>query len=164
MASFAQFGNDLHTGKRSFNIVGRRKTWYLVAAIMILIAILGPILRGGFVFGIEFTGGSEFVVSDVTNQDQSIANDAVTSVVPSAVAKVSTVSDSAIRVQTDQMTGEQTREVGAALAEAYGVPADQVTSSFIGPSWGADITGQAIRGLLIFLALAAVVMALYFRT
>ena len=46
MASFAQFGNDLHTGARSFNIVGRRKTWYLVAAIMILIAIVGPILRG----------------------------------------------------------------------------------------------------------------------
>ena len=164
MASFAQFGNDLHTGARSFNIVGRRKTWYLVAAIMILIAIVGPILRGGFVFGIEFTGGSEFVVSDVSNQDQSIAADAVTSVVPSAVAKVSTVSDTAIRVQTDQMTGEQTREVGVALADAYGVSTDQVTSSFIGPSWGADITGQAIRGLLIFLALAAVVMALYFRT
>ena len=131
---------------------------------MILIAILGPILRGGFVFGIEFTGGSEFVVSDVSNQDQSIAAEAVTSVVPSAVAKVSTVSDTAIRVQTDQMTGEQTREVGVALADAYGVSTDQVTSSFIGPSWGADITGQAIRGLLIFLALAAVVMALYFRT
>ncbi|MFT2816176.1 protein translocase subunit SecF [Leifsonia sp. A12D58] len=164
MASFAQFGNDLHTGKRSYNIVGRRKTWYLVAGIMILIAIVGPLLRGGFVFGIEFTGGSEFVVSEVTSQDQSIANDAVTSVVPTAVAKVTTVSDSAIRVQTDQMTGEETRAVGVALAEAYGVPEDQVTSSFIGPSWGADITGQAIRGLLIFLALAAVVMALYFRT
>lgn len=40
----------------------------------------------------------------------------------------------------------------------------QVTSSFIGPSWGADITSQALRGLVIFLFLAAIVMALYFRT
>jgi preprotein translocase subunit SecF len=164
MASFSQFGNDLHTGKRSFDIVGRRKLWYLIAGAMLLIAILGPLARGGFVFGIEFTGGSQFVVSDITQQDQGTASDAVTSVVPEAVPKVSTVSTNAVRVQTDQMTGAETREVSAALAEAYGVSPDSVTSSFIGPSWGADITGQALRGLLIFLALAAVVMALYFRT
>jgi preprotein translocase subunit SecF len=164
MASFSQFGNDLHTGKRSFDIVGRRKLWYLIAGAMLLIAILGPLARGGFVFGIEFTGGSQFVVSDITQQDQGTASDAVTSVVPEAVPKVSTVSTNAVRVQSDQMTGAETREVSAALADAYGVSPDSVTSSFIGPSWGADITGQALRGLLIFLALAAVVMALYFRT
>ncbi|TFB92057.1 protein translocase subunit SecF [Cryobacterium sp. HLT2-28] len=164
MASFSQFGNDLHTGKRSFNIVGRRKTWYTVAAVMILIALVVPQLRGGFVFGIEFTGGSEFVVSDVPKQDQTIAARAVNSVVPSAVPKVSDVSTTGIRVQTDQLSSEATRSVRNALADAYGVPADKVTASFIGPSWGADITGQALRGLIIFLVLAAIGMALYFRT
>jgi preprotein translocase subunit SecF len=164
MASFAQFGNDLHTGKRSFDIVGRRKLWYLIAGAMILIAILGPTLRGGFVFGIEFTGGSEFVVSDVATQNQQTATKAVSSVVPAAVPKVSTVSSSGIRVQTDQLTPEESDSVRKALADAYGVPVTQVTSSFIGPSWGADITGQALRGLIIFLFLAAIVMALYFRT
>jgi preprotein translocase subunit SecF len=39
-----------------------------------------------------------------------------------------------------------------------------VTSSFIGASWGSDITGQALRALAIFVALVSVVMALYFRT
>ncbi|MBG6059829.1 preprotein translocase subunit SecF [Cryobacterium sp. MP_M5] len=164
MASFSQFGNDLHTGKRSFNIVGRRKTWYTVAAVMILIALVVPQLRGGFVFGIEFTGGSEFVVSDVPKQDQAIAAKAVNSVVPSAVPKVSNVSTTGIRVQTDQLSSEATRSVRNALADSYGVPADKVTASFIGPSWGADITGQALRGLIIFLVLAAIGMALYFRT
>ncbi|GAB3130322.1 protein translocase subunit SecF [Glaciibacter psychrotolerans] len=164
MASFSQFGNDLHTGKRSFNIVGKRKVWYLVAAVMILIAIVGPLLRGGFVFGIEFTGGSTFVVSDVAAQGQTPASDAVANVVPDAVARVTTVGTNSIQVQTDQLTSNDSRDVSTALAKAYDVPETQVTSSFIGPSWGADITGQALRGLLIFLALAAVVMALYFRT
>ena len=164
MASFAQFGNDLYTGKRSFDIVGRRKLWYLIAAVMILIAVVGPLLRGGFVFGIEFTGGSEFVVSDATTQDQAPAAEAVASVDPAAVPKISSVSNSGVRVQTDQLEPGASREVRAALAEAYGVPETQVTSSFIGPSWGADITGQALRGLLVFLVLASVVMALYFRT
>jgi preprotein translocase subunit SecF len=164
MANFSQFGNDLHTGKRSFDIVGRRKTWYLVAAVMILIAIVVPQLRGGFVFGIEFTGGSEFVVSDVPKQDQALAIKAVNGVVPSAVPKVSNVSTTGIRVQTDQLSSESTRAVRDSLATAYGVPSAQVTASFIGPSWGADITGQALRGLVIFLVLAAIGMALYFRT
>ena len=164
MASFAQFGNDLYTGKRSFDFVGRRKVWYLVAAVMILIAIVGPLLRGGFVLGIEFTGGSQFTVSDALSQDQGPATDAVATVVPTAVPKVSTVSNTGIRVQTDQLTDAESGEVRAALADAYGIPAAQVTSSFIGPSWGADITGQALRALVIFLFLAAIVMALYFRT
>jgi preprotein translocase subunit SecF len=164
MASFNQFGNDLHTGKLSYDIVGRRKIWYSVAGIMILIAILGPVLRGGFTFGIEFTGGSEFVLSEISTDDQNAASTAVTDVVPEAVPKVSVVGSDSIRVQTDQLSDTESREVRASLASAYDVDATQVTSSFIGPSWGQDITGSAIRALLTFLVLAGAVMALYFRT
>jgi preprotein translocase subunit SecF len=164
MASFNQFGNDLHTGKLSYNIVGRRKVWYLAAGVMILIAIIVPALRGGFTFGIEFTGGSEFVVSDISTQDQDAATTAVTDVVPAAAPRVSVVGSDSIRVQTDQLTDTESREVRSALATAYSLDPAQVTSSFIGPSWGQDITGSAIRALLTFLVLAGVVMALYFRT
>ncbi len=30
MTSFAQFGNDLYTGRRSIDFVGRQKLWYAV--------------------------------------------------------------------------------------------------------------------------------------
>ncbi|MDQ1550394.1 MAG: preprotein translocase subunit SecF, partial [Microbacteriaceae bacterium] len=33
MASFSKFGNDLYTGERSYDIIGRRKVWYAVAAV-----------------------------------------------------------------------------------------------------------------------------------
>ena len=63
------------------------------------------------------------------------------------------------------MTDAETREVSAALAEAYDVP-DRARSatSFIGPSWGADVTRQSLWGLAIFLALTFIILALYFRT
>jgi preprotein translocase subunit SecF len=164
MASFTRFGNDLYTGARSFDIVGRRKLWYGIAIAAILISILGPILRGGFTFGIEFTGGSEFQISGAENTDQSLATDAVASITDTP-ARVSVVGNDAIRVQTDTLEdGDESAEIRQALAEAYDVPSDDVTESFIGPSWGADITQQAVRALLVFLLLAAVVMALYFRT
>lgn len=164
MASFTKFGNDLYTGERSFNIVGTRKIWYSISAVLILISIVGPILKGGFNFGIEFTGGSEFVVSDVTDMSQTKATEAVQQVEPNMVPKVSTLGDSNIRVQTEQLTAEQNREIRVGLADAYAVPISSVTSSYIGASWGSDITTQAIRGLLVFLVLASLVMALYFRT
>ncbi|MFM9877988.1 MAG: protein translocase subunit SecF, partial [Rhodoglobus sp.] len=151
-------------GERSFNFVGRRRIWYAIAAVMIGLSILLPVLRGGFVFGIEFSGGSEFQISGVADVGQQVATEAVTGVVPNATSRVSSVGTDSVRVQTEQLTTEQSTGVRDALAAAYDVPADQVTSSFIGPSWGADITGAAIRALIVFVALAAIMMAIYFRT
>jgi preprotein translocase subunit SecF len=164
MAGLTTFGNDLYTGARSVNFVGRRKIWYLVSTLLVLVSILGPIVRGGFNFGIEFTGGSEFVVSGVPGADQAIASTAVTTVVPDVVAKVSTLGTESVRVQTSQLTDVQTREIRQQLASDYAVTPEQVTASFIGATWGQDITSQAIRGLVVFLILAGIVMALYFRT
>jgi preprotein translocase subunit SecF len=65
-------------------------------------------------------------------------------------------------VQTDQLTDPQTQDVTDALKEAYDT--DTVDDSFIGATWGADITRQALQGLGIFLLLAALLMAIYFRT
>jgi preprotein translocase subunit SecF len=115
-------------------------------------------------FSIEFTGGSQFTVNGVTSPDQLLATEAVQTVVPDATTKVVTIGDDAVRVQTDQMTDAESREVSAALAEAYGVPESEVSYSFIGPSWGADVTRTSLWGLAIFLALTFLILALYFRT
>ncbi|MCS5523707.1 protein translocase subunit SecF [Curtobacterium flaccumfaciens pv. oortii] len=164
MASFSQFGSDLYTGKRSYDIIGRRKTWYLIALVMIVISLVTPWLRGGYQLGIEFTGGSEFTISDVKTLDQNLATETVEGVVPESIPRVSQLGTHGIRVQTGQLTDRQTTEVQDALAKAYDVPGSQVAATFIGATWGADVLAQAIRGLVIFLALAAVFMTLYFRT
>jgi preprotein translocase subunit SecF len=164
MSRFERFGNDLYTGKRSIAFVTRRKLWFTISAVAVLLSLAIPFLRGGYTFGIEFTGGSEFRLSQVASGDQAKAEDAVTRVVPNVVPRVSTVGSNGLRVQTDQLTDKQSTEVRQSLADAYSVPVQDVTESFIGPSWGADITGQALRGLAIFLVLVAIVMALYFRT
>lgn len=164
MGAFTRLGNDLYTGARSVNIVGRRKLWYLVSLALIIVSITGPIIRGGFNFGIEFTGGSEFVVTDPATTDQVLAVAAVQSVEPNMIPKVSLLGQSSIRVQTEQLTAETSRDVRIALAQSYGVPLDSVASSFIGASWGQDVTQQAIRGLIVFLLLASLVMTIYFRT
>jgi preprotein translocase subunit SecF len=164
VSRITKFGNDLYTGARSFDFVGKRKIWYSIAAVMVVLSILVPVVKGGFNFSIEFRGGSQFQITNVDDASQAKAQDALASVVPDAVAHVTTVNGNSVRVQTDQLSEEQTRQVADALAKAYDVPITEVASTFIGPSWGADVTRQSIQGIVVFLLLAFIAMALYFRT
>lgn len=169
MASFAQFGNDLYTGKRSYNIIGKRKIWYGISALLILIVVVVPILRGGFLFGIEFLGGSQFQISSTAGLDpakaQTLARDTVLKAVPGSNPRVTLIGrDSSVLVQTDQLRSEQSVVIQQALARAYNIKDSEVTTSFIGATWGQDITKQALTGLIAFVILASIVMALYFRT
>ncbi|MEZ3160254.1 protein translocase subunit SecF [Microbacterium sp. BWT-B31] len=164
MRSMSQVGNDLYSGKTSLPFIGRRRLWFLIAAILVIGSALVPLIRP-IQFSIEFTGGSQFTVSGIEAPiDQSVATRAVQSVVPDATTKVTTVGETNVRVQTDQLSPEQTRDVTVALADAYSVPESEVTTSFIGPSWGEDVTRQSLWGLAIFLALTFIILALYFRT
>jgi preprotein translocase subunit SecF len=164
MSKFRELGNDLYSGRVSIDIVGRRKLWYGIAIVLVIIAIVAPVARGGFNFGIEFRGGSEFRIDGVGDTSQQVARDAVQSVDAETQPIVTSVGVDSVRIQTEQLDDVTTEEIRIALASAYGVPSGSVTSSFIGANWGADVTSKAINGLIVFLLLVSVLMALYFRT
>ena len=164
MASFATFGNDLYTGKRSYDFVGSKKIWFLIAAVAVALSILLPVVKGGFNLGIEFRGGSEFTVSNVKDRDAALGEKAVQEVVSGSLPRVANVAGNTMRIQTDKLNDEEVLKVKEGLTKAYGVTDNEVTSTFVGPTWGADVTKQALIGLAIFVGLAAVLMALYFRT
>lgn len=163
MAFMSEFGNNLYSGKTSFPFVGRRRLWFIIAIVLVAAAAMVPLLRP-IQFSIEFTGGSQFTVESPASTDQLVASNAVRDVVPDAVAKVAVVSGTDIRVQTGQMTADETLQVRSALAEAYDVDVEAVNPSFIGPAWGENVTRQSLWGLVIFLALTFLILAIYFRT
>jgi preprotein translocase subunit SecF len=163
MASFTQFGNDLYAGRRSIDFVGRRRLWYLVAAIAMLISLAGLGINR-LNPGLEFRGGSEFRIANVDDTSQLTASGVVSEVVPGSESRVSVVGGDDLRIQTDKLTSAQTEQVVEELAKAYGTTQDQISRSFVGPSWGADVTSKALISLGVFLVLVALVIALYFRT
>ncbi|MEN9954452.1 MAG: hypothetical protein RLZZ41_116 [Actinomycetota bacterium] len=164
MSKLRELGNDLYSGRVSFNIVGRRKLWYAIAIVLVVLSIAAPIARGGFNFGIEFRGGSEFRIDGVGGTSQEVAREAVQSVEPDSQPIVTSVGTDSVRIQTEQLDDVTTEEIRIALASAYGLDSGSVTSSFIGANWGADVTSKAINGLIVFLILVSLFMALYFRT
>jgi len=164
MSRLATWGNELYAGKKSYPFVQRWKTWFIVALVLLLAAGGITALRGGFNLGIDFRGGSEFTVSGVENSDPAIGERVVADLVPDGDATVTNIASGTIRVQTAELSDEQTLEVANNLQEGYDVPADQVTSNFVGPTWGDAISQQMLIGLIIFLVLVALYLAFYFRT
>jgi preprotein translocase subunit SecF len=160
---FARFGNDLYSGRRTIPFIGRRRVWYGVAVVLMLISLVALLTRG-LNEGIEFRGGSQFQLTKVSDTTESIGSNAVISVEPGAQSIVTKLGLNGIRVQTDKLTDAQTDQVQAALAKAYNVPEANVAASFVGPSWGKDISQKALQGLLVFLVLVTIVIAAYFRT
>lgn len=165
MSRMAQWGNDLYTGDRSIDFVGKSKTWYIASAVIMAVAALGFVVQG-LNLSLEFTGGSEFRV--VTQGAPASYEDDATSAVRevaggSASAKVTTIGGNVIRVQTEELDGNESREVSRALARTFGVPQSEVSSSFIGPSWGASVSQQALRALVVFIVITTALMALYYR-
>ncbi|MBD2758761.1 protein translocase subunit SecF [Yimella sp. cx-573] len=174
MMSFAKFGNDLYTGRRQFDIVGRRKLWFVISVVLLAVAALGLFGRG-LNLGLEFKGGSELRVQGVSNMAdyEQRAKDVVrTATGMNETISVTKLGTNQIRIQAKTLGGESgsatsaanTEKVSNALATEFKVPATSVDSSYIGPSWGKTVTNKAIIALVVFLILVSVVLALYFRT
>src|SRR5215217_854899 len=51
----------LYRGEANVNVVGRRRLWFTIAGIALLIAIGSMVFRG-FTLGIEFEGGNQYNV------------------------------------------------------------------------------------------------------
>ena len=164
MSKARDFGNRLYSGEQSFDFVGRRKRWYIVAAVAVILAIALPVVKGGFNFGIEFRGGSEFRLGNAQELSHDLAVDVIQEVAPGSQVNVTDVGAIDIRIQTEQLGDLESEEVRLELAKAYGVADSEVASSFIGPNWGADVTNQALTGLVTFLILVSLLMAIYFRS
>ena len=165
MSSFAQFGNDLYTGKRSIDFVGRQKTWYTVSAILLVLAAVGLFGRHLNV-GLEFRGGSEFRVSSVTNLNnfEMRGKAAIGTLDTGSDVVVTKIGTNTVRIQTEKFQNTLTDKVKTALAREFSVSENKITANTIGASWGASVSQKAITALIWFLVLVSLVLAAYFRT
>jgi preprotein translocase subunit SecF len=163
MFNFSQFGNQLYTGERTFEVVRRQRTWYAISAIFVIVSI-GALALRGLTLGLEFTGGSEFRITKAATTSDLPGVAAVKKVLPNSEPKVTKVGSDSIRVQVVKLTSAESDKISAELLKAYSVPKDQITVSFVGPSWGTTVSTKALQGLLVFLVLVALVISLYFRT
>jgi preprotein translocase subunit SecF len=169
MGKFSVLGNQLYSGEKSIDFIGRRWTWYAISAVILLIAIGGWTIKG-LNFGIEFTGGNQYTVSLPSSQvDQDTADElreavAGTGIDDASAPIVTTQGNSAVVVQTEPLTSDESDRIVETIVDVTGVDAaDDITQNEIGPSWGQEVAERSLIGLAVFLVGLVLFIWAYFR-
>jgi len=165
----------LYTGTGAFDIVGRRKTWYIGFGLLVLVCVVSMVFRG-FNLGIDFTGGTQiqFPTNTATAPAtvpavQEVFQQAI-DVEPASVQTAGTGPAAVVLIRSETLSLPQTITVKQALFDAFGprgadgVPSPNVISiSAVSGSWGGQITQQALIALAVFLVLVTLFLAFYFE-
>ena len=149
------------------DFIGRRKRWLGISGVLVAISVVAliPGVRG-LKYGIDFRGGSIFkvplsrtvAVPDVKNALQAAG-------VPDAEVQIFTDSlpphARSATIQTESITNPDVQtKVLDALSKATGTPTSQISADVVGSKWGSQITTKAIEGLIVFLVVVIIYMAL----
>ena len=160
MSSIANIGQRLYRGEVSYDFVGRWKRWYILSAIILLVAVASLAFRG-LNLGIEFRGGADFAIPNATC---SVTEAREVAEAESGGQTIVTVASSGtMRVQTIPLTSAESIELSESLGDVCGVAASEITVQVVGPTWGAEISSKALQGLVIFLALVTIFLTIYFE-
>ncbi|RGC65944.1 preprotein translocase subunit SecF [Micromonospora sp. MW-13] len=159
----------LYRGEAGLDVIGRRKLWFTVAGVLILISVLSFAVRG-FSLGIEFAGGNSFQVpASVGTLEQ--AEEKVDAALASAAGGAEVVTAQKVggtggdyyEMRTSQLNAEQANAAKAEMARAFGIQPDQISGNQVSEAWGSQVTSRAMLGLVIFVALVMVYLILRFE-
>ena len=169
MGKVSRLGNSLYEGDVSIDFVGRKWLWYAISGVIVLLAVGGLYFKG-LNFGIEFEGGVEYTISLPANQvtqdnvDKVRTAIAETGIDQASSPIVNTSGADSIRAQTEELSNDEAQQVSEAIAAAVGVDSkDDISTSEVGASWGAQVANRALTGLVVFLVLVILFIWAYFR-
>ncbi len=168
MGKFSRLGNDLYTGRKSIDFVGKTRIWYAVSGLIIVAAVLGLYFKG-LNFGLEFRGGAQFTVSlssSQVTQDNAdkLRNDVAGSGIDAAQqVVVTTAGKNSIIVETEPLTPTESDQVASTIEDSVGATKADISTDEIGPSWGKEVAKRSVIGLCVFLVLVVLMIWGYFR-
>ena len=156
---FNEVGNRLYTGETSVDFVGKRKLWYVISLIIIAVAAFGLFGRG-LNLGIEFEGGAKFNVPSTVSVEEA------RNIVKAAGVQTSViiaVGNERLEIQIPPLEQTEIESFTSKIAADFKVDPALITTQSVGPSWGADITRQALIGLGVFILLVILFLTVYFE-
>jgi preprotein translocase subunit SecF len=150
----------LYNGEAGLDVVGRRKLWYRVTAVVMLLCLASMVFRG-FNFGIDFAGGSSIRVPATSSQLTQIQDAAQGA--GAQVASAQVVGGNSVLLRTSALDNSTENAVVAAVAKAAGVAPSEVSPQQVSADWGRDVTDQALIALVVFLVLVMLFLAIRFQ-
>lgn len=165
------FFTRLYTGSGGIDVIGKRRTWYWVTAVALLVCIGAMVFRG-FTLGIDFEGGTRMTMppANVTEEQAEEVFEEATGVTPDLVQIIG-AGDARVLEITSERLGEDTiNDARMALYEEFqpvdasgeSTP-DAIGDSTVSESWGGAVTERMILAMAVFLALVFAYIAFSFE-
>jgi preprotein translocase subunit SecF len=160
----------LYVGTGAFDIVGKRKRWYVLFGTLILICLASLVFRG-FNLGIDFEGGTRIQLPAASTQ-ATITTEAVEDSFskaldrdPGVVQQVGTGDTASIQIRTETLDQQQIAQLKTTLNDDLKPQGGigTISDSAVSASWGGEITQQALIALLVFLVAVVIFLVLYFE-
>jgi len=149
-----------------FHIVQQRRRWAIVSGVLIAICLLGLFWRG-LNYSIDFTGGTLIEYRLATGASvEDIRGLLESEPYARESAEIQIAGTDRVSIRTTALTdlsAEERTQLFDALAEQAGIPADDISAQVVGPTWGEQISRQALIGLLIVLITITLYITLRFE-
>jgi preprotein translocase subunit SecF len=147
----------MYHGETSYDFVGRRRLWFSISAVLLLISVVS-LIWPGLNFGIDFKGGAVFRVQPERPLTEAQVRDAIG---PAAeVVQVTTSQPVEVIVQTEVLGQPEVARIRTELAELSGVERNDVSTQSIGSKWGSTVSRKAAVALLVFLVVVTIYVSL----
>ncbi len=164
----------LYVGSGAFDVIGKRKRWYIFFTALVLVCLASMIFRG-FNLGIEFEGGTQVQmpangIHGVITEDQAKQSFQKALGHPAAeTQKVGTGDASTIQIRTETLDAADVAKLKQTLFQDLGPigsnkqPSVQaISDSAVSASWGGEISQKALIALIVFLVAVVIFLAIYF--
>jgi preprotein translocase subunit SecF len=161
----------LYRGETSFDFIGRRRWWFAISALIIVLGIISLSTRG-LNAGIDFKGGQSWLVSSptltVSQATSAVESAGVTQ--PTVVQLTDQITHSRqiqVTVDLNSKTPAQRQvietNVQDALAKAAHTDPNNVNFNEVGATWGSQVTSKAIEALIVFFIAVTIYISLRFE-
>jgi preprotein translocase subunit SecF len=148
----------LYHGDTHYDLVGRRRWWFGLSAVMLLVSALALGLRG-LNLSVDFVGGSLIECDNPAGASVHDLRGALTGIGQAGAKVQLTGGGAGVRVQTGELTPEAEDRLVATVAEVVGIDdLDLISRQTVGPTFGRQVTESAIRALVVFLFVVSLFM------
>jgi len=149
-----------------FLIVQRRRRWFIVSGSAIALSLIGLLVLQ-LNYSIDFTGGTLIqyrMVEEVSVED--VRGTLAADPFGRENAEVQIVGADQVSIRTTALTdlsAEARTQLFEALASQAGITPDEISAQVVGPTWGAQISRQAVIGLVVVLLAITLYITLRFE-
>lgn len=141
---------DIIRGESTISFSYWWKRMLVVSAVAVIASVVALSVKG-LNLNVEFTGGISMEVAAPGVSVQEAREEL--SEIGQGGAKVQIVGTDTLRVQVGEDQAGAEGEIRQTMAEIAGTPVEDVSVSNVSGTWGADVTRQALRALVVFVVL-----------